>query len=550
MSPPTRSNPVLIVGAGSTGLMLACELARHGAPVRIVDRLAGIAPYARATGLHSRTLEVFHDLGIAEEVIARAALIRGARQFAGGELVMHLRSDGLDSPFPFSLSLEQWKVEEALEALLLRLGVAVERETELLELEESDDCVRASLRLPDGSTAEVETPWLIGCDGAHSRVRHLKGEHFPGDADPRQYLVADVVLDGWQAIDEVQVYLTDRGALWWFPLPDGRNLVAGDMPEQHDGAAETPSLEDVQALLDHRAPPGLSVRDPRWLSWFHINYRLTPHYRHGRTFLAGDAAHIHSPIGGQGMNTGIQDAYNLGWKLALVTAGIAPRSLLDSYEAERRAVAEGVLAMTRALTEKAEAYVVRSPEERDRLSRHVVLPEVERMQMLLHNEELDLDYRSSFICKDCVDGPEPEDQPVASLRAGFEARDAKPLLVDGELLSFFDLLRGTHHTLLLVPGSGVPGRAVFSALEQLAAMVTDAYGTHVRSFLLLPPDTAERASNDGPAVVIHDPEGALNRRYGASGGRIYLIRPDGYIGFRGEPDRHTDLMEHLKAVFL
>ena len=160
---------------------------------------------------------MFHDFGIVDEIIARAVRVRGARQFAGGELIMHLRNDGLDSPFPFSLSLEQWKVEESLERLLAarRPGRA---QTELLALEEQSHGVQATLRRADGSTEVAETPWLVGCDGAHSTVRHLKGEYFPGEADPRQYFVADVVLDGGHASDEVYVYLTDHGALWWFPL--------------------------------------------------------------------------------------------------------------------------------------------------------------------------------------------------------------------------------------------------------------------------------------------------------------------------------------------
>jgi len=272
----SASKPILVIGAGATGLTAACELARHGATVRIVDRLPGVVPFARATGVHSRTLEIFQDFGISERVIERSARIRGSNQFAGGELIMHVRSDGLESPFPFSISLEQWKVEEALEELLASHGVLVERETELTALQEHSQGVKATLRRPDGVSEVVETPWLIGCDGAHSTVRHLKGEHFAGESDPRQYFVGDVVLEGGHAADEVFVYLTDDGALWWFPLPEGRSLIAADVREQHDDS-ETPSLEDVQKLIEHRVPPGIVARDPRWLSWFHIHYRVTPH---------------------------------------------------------------------------------------------------------------------------------------------------------------------------------------------------------------------------------------------------------------------------------
>jgi len=541
--------PILVIGAGPTGLTLACELARHGAPVRIVDRLPGIRPFARATGVHSRTLEVFQDFGIADEIIARSAPIRGANQFAGGELIMHFRTDGLDSPFPFSVSLEQWKVEETLEKLLASHGVSVERETELIALEEETHGLRATLRRMDGTTEVAKTPWLVGCDGAHSRVRHLQGEHFPGEVDPRQYLVGDVVLDGGHAFDEVFVYLTDHGALWWFPLPEGRSLIAADVREQHDGDTETPGLEDVQAIIAHRSPPGVSVRDPRWLSWFHIHYRVTPHYRHGRTFLAGDAAHVHSPIGGQGMNTGIQDAYNLGWKLALVTHGVAPETLLDSYEAERRSVAEDVLATTRGLTEKAEVYLTLTAEERARLYRHLALPEADRLKMLRHSEELDLDYRTSPICTDCLAGPEQKLTTAAALHAGTEARDAGPLIVDGARLTLFELLRGTHHTLLLLPGPAAGADFRQSALKLAADKLATICADRVRVCLVQPAGADGEVQAGGPLTLVLDVDGALHRRYGAATGRIYLIRPDGYIGFRGEAFQVEALLGHLALMF-
>jgi len=540
------SEPVLITGAGPTGLTLACELARHGAQVRIVDRLPGIVRFARATGVHSRTLEIFQDFGIADGIISRASPIRGANQFAGGELILHFRMDGIDSPFPFSISLEQWKVEEALEKLLAGHGLAVERGTELIGLEEHAHGVRATLRHAGGKTEILDTPWLIGCDGAHSTVRHHKGAHFPGEADPRQYLIADVVLDGGHASDEVFIYLTDHGALWWFPLPEGRNLIAGDVREQHDSDTEKPRLEDVQALIRHRAPSGVRARDPRWVSWFRINYRLAPHYRHGRTFLAGDAAHVHSPIGGQGMNTGIQDAYNLGWKLALVMSGNAPESLLDTYEVERRAVAEDVLATTRSVTEKAEAYLTLAQEERDRLYRHVVLPEADRLKMMYHSEELDLDYRRSPVCSDLVSGPDTEQ---TGLHAGAEARDVRPLVLDGASITLFDLLRGTHHTLLLLPESGTSSHDLLSALGAKFDDLARSFGSRVHCFMVLPDGAVDGIPGDGPMTIVRDVEGALHRRYGATEGRMYLIRPDGYIGFRGDLSCFEALKTYLSRLF-
>jgi len=243
------------------------------------------------------------------------------------------------------------------------------------------------------------------------------------------------------------------------------------------------------------------------------------------------------------MNTGIQDAYNLAWKLALVTRGVASETLLDSYEAERRAVAEDVLATTRSLTEKAVAYLAMAPEERDRLYRYLILPDADRLKMLHHTEELDLDYRQSPICCDLI---AEKDARPGGLHAGAEARDAGPLIVGGDTLNLFELLRGTHHTLLILAGDerGSNGSA------SMAGEVAKAYGDWVRVFLVSACDIGEENRPRERATPVHDPEGALHRRYNAADGRVFLIRPDGYIGFRGRLGDFGALEAHLARMFL
>lgn len=313
--------PILIVGAGTTGLTLACMLSRHGVPVRIVDKLPSVEPHARAVALHSRTLEVFQDLGVVDAIVERAQRIKAINHVADGERILHGNYDMLDAPFPFIACVEQWKTETVLEQHLASFDVAVERLTELFSVDERLDGVRASLRKEDGSTEVVDTPWLIGCDGAHSTVRHLNRQHFPGEAYPKRYLIADVVAKSSYPRDEVSFHMTHAGMLAWGPLPDGRTLISADFDQSPTIPKAPSTLADVQALVDVRLPERVELSNPRWLGWYRTHYRLTPHYRHGRAFLAGDAAHIHSSVGGQGMNTGIQDAYNLGWKLALVSQG-------------------------------------------------------------------------------------------------------------------------------------------------------------------------------------------------------------------------------------
>jgi 2-polyprenyl-6-methoxyphenol hydroxylase-like FAD-dependent oxidoreductase len=539
--------PILVVGAGPTGLVVASELVRHGAPVRIVDKLPGIVPTCRANGIHSRTLEIFHDLGIVGEVVARGHEVHGVNQFANGERFLHLRfEDEVDSPYPFTISLEQFNTEAILEGLLARLGVTVERATELVAMADRLDGVQATLRHGDGREEIVESPWLVACDGAHSQVRHLNHQHFLGESDPRQYVVADVVLRGEQfASDELYYFLTDRGTLFVFPIPGSRHLLIADVLEQH--GAEAPMLEEVQTLLSERGPGGIRVSEPRWLSYFHINYRVTRHYRHGRTLLAGDAAHVHSPVGGFGMNTGIQDAYNLGWKLALVTRGLAPQSLLETYERERRAVAEDVIKLTRTMTEHLELFRDLSPTERERLYSHAVIPDAARLRSARQREQLDLDYRKSPICgehRPRSAAPRFADGP----HSGAQAPDAGPLEVGGRTVTLFDLLRGPRHSLLLFARDGSTRRRG-DRLTTLADAVVRSYADLIEVYLVQLSDAG--AAPDAPhgVTIVRDPQEALQRRYGAGNGCAYLIRPDGYVGYRSASVTLPRFRQYLDRLF-
>jgi 2-polyprenyl-6-methoxyphenol hydroxylase-like FAD-dependent oxidoreductase len=538
--------PILVVGAGPTGLTVASELTRHGAPVRIIDKLPGIVATCRATGIHSRTLEIFHDLGIVDEVLARGDELRGANQFANGERFLHLRFENeVDSPYPFTISLEQFTTEAILEGLLNRLGGEVERSTELVEMADRLDGVQTTLRHADGSEEIVDTPWLVACDGAHSRVRHLNRQHFPGESDPRQYVVADVLLHEAQlARDEIHAFLTDRGTLFVFPIPRGRYLVIADVRDPR--GADTPLLEEIQALVTERGPGGIRVSEPHWLSYFHINYRVTRHYRHGRTLLAGDAAHVHSPVGGLGMNTGIQDAYNLGWKLALVVRGLAPPSLLETYERERRAVAEDVIKVTRMMTEHLEVFRDLPPAERERLYAHTFIPEAERWRSARQREELDLDYRKSPIC--CEHHPRSTPPRFADgPHSGAQARDAGPLEVGGRTITLFDLLRGPRHTLLLF-ADGASAQRRSDLPTTLADSVACSYAHLIDVYLIRPTDGAARLDAPHGVTVVGDPERALQRRYGAAIGCTYLIRPNGYVGYRSPSLTLPRLRQYLDRV--
>jgi hypothetical protein len=302
--------------------------------------------------------------------------------------------------------------------------------------------------------------------------------------------------------------------------------------------------------VDARARPGrAAVSDPKWLSPFRVSFRMAPHYRQGRAFLAGDAVHIHSPAGGQGMNTCIQDAYNLAWKLALVQAGRAPESLLDSYEAERQPVARGVLEMTEL---DSRLVTWRAPIERALLARlALVLAQVEVIQQrfLTRLSELPINYRQSPIVAEHACNLLGRLGFTAGPRAGDRAPDAQSLQrPDGGTVRLFDLLRGTRHTLLLFAGRE-PQPAAWPRLAALAARVGERYGDQINTYLVVagdapPPDLAAGQS------VVRDPQLNLHHRYGADGERLYLVRPDGYAGFRSQPADEASLFAYLGRMFV
>ena len=343
---------VLVIGAGPVGLTMAAELARYGVGVRIVDKAAQRSDKSKALVLWSRTLELIDRMGCGASFVEAGRKVREAEIISGGATIARVNFDGLKTPHPYGLMLPQSETERLMEHHLNSLGVEVERPVELIRFVADEDAVTAFLRRPDGGEETVDVDWMIGCDGAHSVVRHGLGMEFEGDTMPSHFILADLHLTGGLPMDEIKTYWHEAGVLVIFPISPGRYRVIADVGEPKAGGhTPDPTLEEVQLLLDQRGPAGIRASDPVWLSGFTINERKVADYRAGRVFLAGDAAHVHSPAGGQGMNTGMQDAINLAWKLALVCRGSAsPEPLLGSYSAERSEVGREVLANAGRLT--------------------------------------------------------------------------------------------------------------------------------------------------------------------------------------------------------
>jgi 2-polyprenyl-6-methoxyphenol hydroxylase-like FAD-dependent oxidoreductase len=344
---------VLVAGAGPVGLTMAAELARYGVRVRIVEKAAQRTDKSKALVLWSRTLEMMDRMGCTAPFVDAGMKVTAVNVVAGSEKVGRLTLDGVVSPHPYALMLPQSETERLMEEHLNACGVQVERSVELMSFEEAGEGFVSTLRFADGREERFESSWLIGCDGAHSTVRHQLGMEFVGDTLQSDWMLADVHLSGVPTSGEVEVMWHTDGVLIIFPILGDRYRVIADVGAGRGGmAGQDPTMEEVQAILDRRGPSGIRAAEPVWLAGFHINERKVADYRAGRAFLAGDAAHIHSPAGGQGMNTGMQDACNLAWKLALVSRGLCRDGvLLDSYSVERSAVGEQVLKAAGKVTE-------------------------------------------------------------------------------------------------------------------------------------------------------------------------------------------------------
>jgi len=349
------TDAVLIVGAGPVGLTMAVELARYKVPVRIIDSMPERAGTSRAVAIWPRTFELLDRSGGCAGFIAKGNKVTTANIFAGDKLLARMSIDDVDSPYPFVLMLAQNETEALLEERLEALGVRCELGVELTAFVQDDDGVTATIAGPAGRIETERFGWLVACDGSHSPVRHGLGLSFEGDTIDTDWGLGDFQVSGFPfAVNELVTYWHQEGPLVFFPMaPDRYRLIAALGPSGGT-LPQPPSPDEFQALVDQRAPVGIKLGEPIWTSAFRINERQVPTYRSGRIFLAGDAAHVHSPAGGQGMNTGMQDAFNLAWKLALVARGLSTSStLLDSFSPERHAVGAEVISAAGRLTKLA-----------------------------------------------------------------------------------------------------------------------------------------------------------------------------------------------------
>src|SRR5215470_9398880 len=522
-----RDLDVLIVGAGPAGLALAAQLRWFGTSFRIVDRSLDRARESRALAVQARTLELFDMLDLAAPLVergntsARLALHLGARQVAEVQLGA---MGAVDTRFPFILFVSQAETEDVLGRHLSGGDVRIERGVELVQFAVENDAVHCVLRHSSGEET-VRARYVVGCDGARSAVRKGAGFAFEGGSYLQDFVLGDVEADGLLEPNAINSFVGGGGVAMFFPLgrpTTWRVIAMAAAPARRERAGvDLPltselSLPELQRMVDAPTEGSVRVRDPAWLTRFHLHHRQVAHYRAGRVFLAGDAAHIHSPVGAQGMNTGIQDAWNLGWKLALVVRGAAPDALLDTYEAERWPVGRFLLRYTDRIF--ATFTLAMSSGKVATWTRDFVVPRVIprvmstswlRSAAFRFVSELGIRYRKSPLAQE---GAPPL---RAGPRAGDRLFDAR-VTTNGAQVPLQRAVVGPYLTLLLCGAAGAWEQARPDRLTtRYAELVTIRY-------------LSETPIRDG----LFDPDGATLRALGANDGAQYVIRPDGYIGFR------------------
>ncbi len=588
MAAPLNEQPVLVVGAGPTGLAAAMSLARARIPVRLIDRALRPAPHSRAIGIQARTLELFEQHRVVEPFLEAGHRLRAANLYSNGHRLARLDFDPLLTRYPYLLALDQSITERILTDHLATFGVEIERGVELVSLTQDASSVEFGLRHADGREETAHASYVVAADGAHSSVRHLLGLQFAGKAFEQTFMIADLHADSDLSEDEFHIFASGEGLAALFPMGGGRHrLIADNPPGDAEGApllpvreeesrahepdmaamaagvareaehvaiavelreSSAPLIERLRAAAQRRIQRPLELSELEWSSYFRLHSRMVEKLRVQRVFLAGDAAHVHSPAGAQGMNTGIHEAFNLGWKLARVLSGHAPESLLDTYQTERQPIERDVLRQTNFITQLAEAE--RGPLKllRDRampvLAAFGPLRDAARLMV----SELSIQYRRSPLTLERVLDGGP--------RAGERAPDALVQVIDGPLGRapgtgyIFDLHDPAFYTLFLLVALPIDAKARFDAtgalapeaigadrdLDRIASMVDGVLSGAVRIWRV-----TDVLTGGGPS---------LTEAYGRTRPAFYLLRPDGYLCARGRPASDASaLVRHCETWF-
>lgn len=567
LSKPLKTD-VLIVGAGPTGLVLAYELARRGVNFRLIDKNEGPAEQSRALLIQVRSLETFAFMGLIDEFLKKGLPIAQLHIFVKQKSLFQNNFQNLDSPYPFPLVLPQNDTEAILLAALAAKGIQVERQTELLRFEAKKDSVEVFLRKATGKpnqrhrrgegealAAQRSSPlaglpmegttrvpvieesfscsYLVGCDGSHSVVRHGLDLPFKGSPYPEGFILADVELQSSLHPKDLYLLWQEKRFLAVLPMRDTRvRLISMRTPGSE--ASKEVTQEEFQSYVDRCIPGGGKILRSYWLANFHLHHRGVPRYQVDGVFLAGDAAHIHSPAGGQGMNTGIQDSFNLAWKLALRLKNPRYEKVLNSYSPERQPVGERVLKTTDRFFR-----IVVSAGLGGRFIRNFILPLVAKFvlprvmgSVARFVSQLQVNYRSSSLVAQAAG----QNWPSSSPKPGERAPDA-PLkeLATSRSLKLYEIFRNVEFILLVFLDSSKEIN-----LEKLLADLNSLSPGLWKTVVIA-------SSPEMKGAGYQDENGSLSKKYGLCEG-LYLIRPDRYVGYRQQGFNLNSFQEYLIKI--
>lgn len=544
--------PVLIVGAGPTGLTFACNLVRYGVKFRIVESEAAPSIYSRAMGIQARTMEHFYDLGVSDQLLAEGRKIYSINGYIEGVKAIHLVTHPLEkqyTQFPFMLSIPQSITERILEDKLNSYGIKVERGVSFQSVDETNE-LRVKLTTKDGQEEVVNPGYIIACDGAHSAVRKSLNIEFKGHKDSHHFLLADLSLDWKYPDDSVHIFLSKKGTFGFIPFPGSRlfRMVAPLNPNEIKYEATFDSLKKVLKARDFWDQ--ITISNVGWLTTFTIQYRSTPSFRKGNVFFLGDASHIHSPVGGQGMNLGVQDAANLSWKLAFVMQDHGRKELLDTYNWERRPIAQKILRGTEVATNLV-------------AMRHVVFREIRNsvlkfaVKFKRFNEFIAK--RASQLKHSYRESPVSNNYQVPFIKGWYSFRSAP---VAGDRMPDVNSLRlkndennyylnsilkePTHHLLIFLGQNHID--EIPEEYYQLVSNLKYYYGTLIIPHLVVPFQEFP-FPHSWRHSIIYDPQQKMHTIFGAYTSCLYLIRPDKYISFRSHPIDDEPLFRYLDQIF-